>query len=194
MAERTRRRQVRRAARDDLELVARMRDGDMAAVGELFDRFAGDAADYAERRMALAPDDAREVASEAFERVREATMRGHGPRVSFKAYLYTAVRSVCHDRTARHRWLVLTPDVASVHEPAVPAPDAAWLADRSDLAEAFRSLPDRWQRVLWATEVLGLKPEDLAGELGISANAASALAYRARNALRVAYGASVSAA
>jgi hypothetical protein len=48
-------------------------------------------------------------------------------------------------------------------------------------------LPERWRLALWKTEVEGVKPRDLADELGLSANATSALIYRAREGLREAY-------
>jgi hypothetical protein len=49
------------------------------------------------------------------------------------------------------------------------------------------SLPERWQSVLWYTEVEGQRPARLAPILGIDAAAVAALAYRAREGLRQAY-------
>src|SRR5690606_38545467 len=54
-------------------------------------------------------------------------------------------------------------------------------------AKAFASLPERWQMVLWHTEVEGQKPAEVAELLGMSANSVSALAYRAREGLRQAF-------
>ena len=54
-------------------------------------------------------------------------------------------------------------------------------------ARAFASLPERWQLVLWHTEVEGQKPAEVAPLLGMTANSVSALAYRAREGLRQAY-------
>ncbi len=54
-------------------------------------------------------------------------------------------------------------------------------------AKAFASLPERWQAVLWHTEVEGEKPAAIAPLLGLTANGVSALAYRAREGLRQAY-------
>ena len=50
-----------------------------------------------------------------------------------------------------------------------------------------RPLPERWQAVLWHTEVEGQKPAEVAVLLGMSANSVSALAYRAREGLRQAF-------
>ena len=48
------------------------------------------------------------------------------------------------------------------------------------MADAFAQLPDRWQSVLWLTEVERLRPREVAEMLGISANNVSQLAVRAR--------------
>jgi hypothetical protein len=54
-------------------------------------------------------------------------------------------------------------------------------------AQAFAALPERWQAVLWHTEVEGEKPAQVAPLLGLTPNGVSALAYRAREGLRQAY-------
>ncbi|TMR00402.1 hypothetical protein ETD83_16710, partial [Actinomadura soli] len=59
--------------------------------------------------------------------------------------------------------------------------------ERSMIARAFRSLPGRWRTVLWHTEVERAKPAEIAPLLGLTANGAAALAYRAREGLRQAY-------
>jgi Putative zinc-finger/Sigma-70, region 4 len=76
-----------------------------------------------------------------------------------------------------------------VPEPISDAADSPALAqaDRALITEAFESLPERWQAVLWHTAVEGQQPKELAGALGVSANAAAAMAYRAREKLRQAY-------
>src|SRR5918997_2473979 len=61
------------------------------------------------------------------------------------------------------------------------------LADREIITRAFEELPDRWQAVLWHTAVEGRQPRELAEVLGVTANAASAMSYRARERLRQAY-------
>ena len=59
--------------------------------------------------------------------------------------------------------------------------------ENSAAAAAFASLPERWQLVLWHTEVEGQKPAEVGELLGMSANSVSALAYRAREGLRQAF-------
>ncbi|MFP3686343.1 hypothetical protein SB847_21820, partial [Bacillus sp. SIMBA_026] len=55
------------------------------------------------------------------------------------------------------------------------------------VAKAFRSLPERWQAVLWYLDVERMKPAAVAPILGLSPNAVSALALRAREGLRREY-------
>ena len=54
-------------------------------------------------------------------------------------------------------------------------------------ARAFASLPERWQLVLWHTEVEGQRPAEVAPLLGLTPNAVSQLAHRAREGLRQAF-------
>jgi hypothetical protein len=80
----------------------------------------------------------------------------------------------------------------TVHDEAVgysASSDERSLADfeHSVVVVAYRSLPERWQAILWYTEIEKRTPAEVAPLLGLSANGAAALAYRARSALRVAY-------
>jgi hypothetical protein len=76
----------------------------------------------------------------------------------------------------------------SVLDQTMAEPDAAVQAfESSTVARAFRSLPERWQAVLWYLDVERMKPAAVAPILGVSANAVSALAVRAREGLRRQY-------
>ncbi|MZE81369.1 RNA polymerase subunit sigma-24, partial [Streptomyces sp. SID5475] len=56
-------------------------------------------------------------------------------------------------------------------------------AERSEVVRAFRVLPAPWQTVLWHTLVEAESPESAARLLGMSPEAAAALAHRARKGL-----------
>lgn len=167
----------------DLDLLARARQGDPSATAELYRRHA-DAA----RRLASAyrrvgdPDD---LVNDAFERVLGALERGSGPVEAFRAYLFVTLRRLAAEQAARSRDEptadVPEPVEAAAHGPAFDP------ADRQIVLNAYQSLPDRWQSVLWHTAVEGRPPRDLAPVLGMSANAVAALASRAREKLREAY-------
>jgi RNA polymerase sigma factor (sigma-70 family) len=118
---------------------------------------------------------------------------GRGPDSAFRAYLLTALRHVAYDKTRRDRKVELTDDVTSVsgintEKISEPFLDTAVAGlDRSLAAKAFARLPERWQTVLWHTEIEGQSPAAVAPMLGLTANGVSALAYRAREGLRQAY-------
>ncbi|WP_433160881.1 sigma-70 family RNA polymerase sigma factor [Kribbella sp. CA-247076] len=170
----------------DAELIARVRTGDLEAYGELFGRH-----HHAAERMArqLVPaNDADDLASDAFAKVLDALRGGGGPDVSFRAYLLTTVRRVHVDRIRSGRKVQATDDIAAYErEPETFDDPTVTGFESGAAAKAFASLPERWQAVLWHTEVEGEKPAAIAPLLGLTANGVSALAYRAREGLRQAY-------
>ncbi|TCC46456.1 sigma-70 family RNA polymerase sigma factor [Kribbella capetownensis] len=170
----------------DAELIARVRNGDLEAYGELFGRH-----HHAAERMArqLVPaNDADDLASDAFAKVLDALRSGGGPDISFRAYLLTTVRRVHVDRIRSGRKVQATDDIAAYErEPETFDDPTVTGFESGAAAKAFASLPERWQAVLWHTEVEGEKPAAIAPLLGLTANGVSALAYRAREGLRQAY-------
>ncbi len=92
-------------------LIARVRNGDLEAYGELFGRH-----HLAAERMArqLVPaNDADDLASDAFAKVLDALRSGGGPDISFRAYLLTTVRRVHVDRIRSGRKVQATDDIAA---------------------------------------------------------------------------------
>ncbi|GAA1617301.1 MULTISPECIES: sigma-70 family RNA polymerase sigma factor [Kribbella] len=170
----------------DAEFIARVRNGDLEAYGELYARH-----HHAAERMArqLVPaNDADDLASDAFAKVLDALRAGGGPDVSFRAYLLTTVRRVHVDRIRSGKKVQSTDDIASYErEPETFDDPTVTGFESGAAAKAFASLPERWQAVLWHTEVEGEKPAAIAPLLGLTANGVSALAYRAREGLRQAY-------
>ncbi|MGC5009547.1 sigma factor [Streptosporangium sp. DT93] len=76
-------------------------------------------------------------------------------------------------------------DEPVVADPGAPLADpSSAVLERSPVARAFRSLPERWQLVLWHTEVERTAPEDTALLLGLTVGGTDALAYRAREGMR----------
>ncbi|WP_049797438.1 sigma-70 family RNA polymerase sigma factor [Kribbella flavida] len=170
----------------DAELIARVRTGDLEAYGELFARH-HQAAERMARQLVPA-NDADDLASDAFSKVLDALRNGGGPDVSFRAYLLTTVRRVHVDRIRAGRKVQTTDDIAAYEREPQGFDDPTVTGFESGAAaKAFASLPERWQAVLWHTEVEGEKPAAIAPLLGLTANGVSALAYRAREGLRQAY-------
>ena len=170
----------------DADLIAASRSGDAAAYATLYQRHAA-AAHRLAGQLVRGPAEADDVVAESFAKVLDLLRRGGGPEGAFRPYLLTAVRRSAYDRhRAMSRQLVT--DQMEAFDPGVPFADPA-VADleRSMVARAFASLPERWQAVLWHTEIEGARPAEVASLLGLTANGVAALAYRAREGLRQAY-------
>ncbi|WP_433341088.1 sigma-70 family RNA polymerase sigma factor [Streptomyces sp. CA-253872] len=183
----------------DGDLLQRARGGDEAAYGELYQRHAEGVRRYA-RTCCRDRDTADDLTAEVFARTLAALRRGAGPEYAMRAYLLTTVRRVAADwtKTARREHLVddfavfaaqaartasadedtldLGADVLAMHE-----------AEQSMAVRAFRSLPERWQAVLWHTEVEDESPSEVAVLFGLDANGTRVLASRAREGLKQAY-------
>ncbi len=169
----------------DAELISAVRGGDVLAYGELFERHVEAARRLA--RQLVSHGDVDDLVSDAFAKVLGVLQRGGGPDVAFRAYLLTAVRRLHVDRIRAGSRLTTTDDLTPF-DPGVPFRDTAVEGfENAAAAKAFASLPERWQLVLWHTEVEGAKPAEVAALLGMSANSVSALAYRAREGLRQAF-------
>ena len=65
--------------------------------------------------------------------------------------------------------------------------DVDAMVNSATIAEAFSSLPERWQHALWLSEVEQLPPRAIADVLHLRPNSVAALTYRARDALRKAW-------
>ncbi|MEV5161901.1 sigma-70 family RNA polymerase sigma factor [Streptomyces sp. NPDC053728] len=184
----------------DAQLIQGMRTGDDQAYEELFRRHSGAVRRYA-RTCCRDAHTADDLTAEVFARTLQAVRGGKGPEEAVRAYLMTAVRHVAAawTRSAKREHLVedfavfaaqatrsselseadtldLGADVLAMHE-----------ADRSMAVQAFRSLPERWQAVLWHTAVEEESPSEVAPLFGLTANATAVLAVRAREGLKQAY-------
>jgi RNA polymerase sigma factor (sigma-70 family) len=166
------------------ELLRMSRAGHPEAFAELFRRHRSTAVRVAARTSRdLDPED---VAAEAFARVWSALSRGRGPDHAFRPYLVAAVRNVALNRCRGNR--ELTTDPAMLPEPETePDGMATAMAEAHLICAAFASLPERWQRALWATEVEEQPMAEFARSIGVSSNSASALCLRARDGLKSAW-------
>lgn len=174
----------------DPELIAGVRAGDTAAFGVLYERHV-DAARKVAAVYTNAAADVDDVVSESFSRVLRALQRGDGPDLAFRAYLFTIVRRTGLDLIDRGIRTKPRDDMGE-YESSLgygPSSDEPAIAgfEHGMVADAFKSLPERWQAVLWYTEVEKKSPREIAPLLGLSANGVAALSYRAREALRQAY-------
>ena len=168
----------------DSDLMAEARAGGHAPLAELWRRH--HRAGVLAARRCTASIDPDDLVSEAFARIIRALRAGGGPREAFRPYLYATIRNVAARWASTERSVTID-DWAGVEQAETVDDPAVRALERTLTARAFRSLPDRWQTVLWYTEVEGLDPHEVAPLLGLSPNGVAALAYRARDALRTAW-------
>ncbi|GAB3283481.1 sigma-70 family RNA polymerase sigma factor [Microbacterium lacusdiani] len=168
----------------DADLVLRSRSGDGEAFGELWRRHYRSGVVVARSvTSSIDPDD---LVQEAYARIFQAIQRGGGPTGSFRAYLFTSIRNTAA-AWGRAQSEQTIDELETLEDPE--STDEATLAalDRSLTHTAFRSLPTRWQEVLWYTEIEQLKPAEIAPLLGMKPVAVAQLAFRAREGLREAW-------
>ncbi|MFE4309891.1 sigma-70 family RNA polymerase sigma factor [Streptomyces sp. NPDC056891] len=189
----------------DSELVQLMRDGDGSAYEELFRRHSDAVRRYA-RTCCRDAHTADDLTAEVFARTLQAVRGGAGPEQAVRAYLMTTVRRVAANWTRTQRREHLVEDFAVFADEAARSSEvsdqtasfgagldlgadvlAMHEAEQSLAMQAFRSLPERWQAVLWHTTVEEESPSEVAPLFGLTANATAVLASRAREGLKQAY-------
>ncbi|MEE1797200.1 sigma-70 family RNA polymerase sigma factor [Streptomyces sp. JV176] len=184
----------------DADLIQRMRAGDDSAYEELFRRHSEPVRRYA-RTCCRDAHTADDLTAEVFARTLQAVRGGAGPEQAVRAYLLTTVRRVAASWTKSAKREQLVDDFAvfaaqAARTSEVSAEDTLDLgadvlamheAEQSMAMQAFRSLPERWQAVLWHTTVEEESPSEIAPLFGLTANATAVLASRAREGLKQAY-------
>lgn len=170
--------------RPDADLLAAAGEGDEEASDELFRRHHTAVLRYA-RGLVRDQHLAEDLTSEAFTRTFAAMRQGGGPRDACRPYLYTVVRNTATDWARGARRTVVTDEVAEWASDSEEEPPDVDELDA--LVRAFRSLPERWQTVLWYTVIEDEPVGQVAELLGMEKGAVSQLAFRAREGLRQAF-------
>ncbi|MFF7641456.1 sigma-70 family RNA polymerase sigma factor [Streptomyces canus] len=184
----------------DADLIERMRSGDDTAYEALYRRHADAVRRYA-RTCCRDAHTADDLTAEVFARMLQAVRGGHGPEHAVRAYLLTSIRRVAAGWTKSAKREQLVDDFAVFAAQAARTSEvsddgtldlgadvrAMHVAEQSMAMHAFRSLPERWQAVLWHTEVEDESPSEVATLFGLDANGTRVLASRAREGLKQAY-------
>ncbi|MEV4186190.1 sigma-70 family RNA polymerase sigma factor, partial [Streptosporangium canum] len=167
---------------EDPALTRLVRAGDDRAVSELYERHYPAVIAFA-RRLCQDPHTAEDLASEAFARTLRTVRNGPaGPTGDWRPYLYAVVRNTAAEWARSDQRSVLTGEFRE-DDLTTAAPEPP-----DDLVtRAYRSLPPRWQTVLWHTLIEDEEPERVAKILGITPGNVGVLAFRAREGLRKAY-------
>ncbi len=166
----------------DEALLAAVREGDIDQFGQLYKRYYGMARAIAFKHTSDASrvDD---VVSESFARILQALKNGKGPHSYMGGYLSTTIAHL-----AGEYGMLSAKELPSEQEhlEAMGSLDDTVLKlhESHEVVTAFTSLPERWQTVLWMTEIELKKPREVATAMALSPNAVSALAVRAKESLR----------
>ena len=172
--------------RADADLVEAVRGGDRAAFGELYVRHRDSAYRFA--CVLLGTDQgAEDLVAEAYAKVLHRLASGGGPRTAFRSYILTTVRTTLYKQMSADRLMDRTAELSTLSLGVSQDDTVLAEFENSAVSRAFNSLPGRWQLVLRYLEFDGLTTTAAAERLGMQANAVSALAFRARDALRLAY-------
>ncbi|WP_345045313.1 sigma-70 family RNA polymerase sigma factor [Arthrobacter methylotrophus] len=170
----------------DGELLEAVRAGSSEEYGILFERYRRTALRVASRYSSdthLAED----AVHEAFASILSAIRSGFGPSQTFGPYLYSSVINAM--RRLNLRKLREKPMDIETLEGAIGRTDERFAGVTTDdlVQTVLRSLPPRWQEVLWYLEVEAMAPREVGPILGLTPNATVALHRRAKVGLRLGY-------
>ena len=169
-------------------LVQQAAAGSGASFAALYDRYELSVFNYC-LRLLSSPDDAADATQEAFVGVLRRLQTDDSPVLDFPSYLFTAARNesyaVMRRRERTHPTDAPPEDPLQVSSVESDPERAALLQDSQDqVRSANARLAPRYREVLALREVAGRSYEEIGVILGISANAAAQLLWRARNKLR----------
>lgn len=155
---------------DDLALVRRIADGDAAALGELYDRFAGMLLALARRILGPAGD-AEEVLQESLVQVWNQAERYDAERSSVSTWLILILRSRALDRLRSRSARARTAEAAAAQPPPIDTSSAAeqhvFHRERRERVRAvLAELPDEQRRVIELAFYEGLSQSEIAVRTG----------------------------
>lgn len=151
----------------DAVCFARVRDGDLAALGMLYDRYHSDVADTAARAGVL-PADLEDVVHETFLTL--VTRAGeYDGRASARPWILgVAWRVAAGRRRSLRRWLQALVGLGNHPQPPADDPEsaAARREQRTAFQQALAALPEKMQAVVVLVEVEGLSGRKQAAPWG----------------------------
>jgi RNA polymerase sigma-70 factor, ECF subfamily len=178
-----------RAERDALdgEAMRRIREGDEAAIGELYDRYSPVALGMA-LKIVRDEGEAEDVVHDAFVAVVERADQYRPERGSVVAWLVTTVRNLALDRARRRIRRAQITDDELRHEPAEPIADPellSWLgAERRLVRKALDALSPAQRSTLEIAFFEGLSYPEIAERENVPLGTVKSRAARALAALR----------
>jgi RNA polymerase sigma-70 factor (ECF subfamily) len=175
----------------DAELLHRVAVGDGAAIGLLYDRYAGVLMGLA-TRILRDRTDAEDLLHDAFVIVSDRARQYDSARGSVASWLITLVRNLSIDRMRRRdrRGVLVREVLASEPAPVLTSPEelAGVAAERKTVLRALSSLPDVQRATLERAFFEGLSYSEIAEREGVPLGTVKSRAARALRALHEALG------
>ncbi len=173
---------------EDSEVVAAILAGDLAGLGEAYDRYATSLYSYC-RSMLREPADAADAVQDTFV-IAASKLRGLRDPGKLRAWLYAVARNQCLRQLQAGIVTSELDEAADVFLDPDDTPNAVEQAELRDLVrDAIDGLNDGEQDVLELSLRHALDGGELAAVLGVSRNHANALLSRARSQLERSLGA-----
>ena len=170
------------SGKTDEALLLAVLEGKLEAYGELYERYYPMARAIAFKHTSDV-NRVDDIVSESFARILQALKNGKGPHSYMGGYLSTTIAHL-----AGEYGLLTKKEVPSEQEhiEAMGTLDetVVQLHESDEVISAFTSLPERWQTVLWMSEIEAKKPREIAAAMDLTPNAVSALAIRAKESLK----------
>lgn len=170
-------------ADEDGPLVARVRRGDTSAFGELVEKYQHRVVNVA-RAMLSRPDEAEDVAQEAFLRAYRG-LKGFRGDSLFRTWLFRIAANTARTHLARRRERREEPPVDEVFDRlASPEDLERGLVDRDRLDRALAAVPVEFREVLVLRDIEGLDYREISAALDVPIGTVESRLFRGRQRLR----------
>lgn len=171
----------------DEVLVARAKQGDLLAYGELVSRYQNQVYNLA-RRMLPSEEDAEDAAQETFIRLYRCLDQFRG-QARFSTWLYRIAANKCLDawrRKKQEKQQLAGSVFQHSREPTGSGPEEELLREeqRQDVRAALLRLPEKYRIVLVLQHYHGLNYGEISLALGLPAKTVATRIYRAKQMLR----------
>ena len=158
--------------------VRRAQEGDRAALGFLYARYADDVCGYV-RSIVHDQHEAEDITQQVFAKLMTVIGKYEQRAVPFFAWILRVARNVAFDHIRRNRAI----PVEEVWPVGEPSEETGLLGEAEQLREALLGLPPDQREVLVLRHVAGLSPGEIAERLGRTEGSIHGLHHRGRRAL-----------
>ena len=178
---------------EDLVLIERCKQGDQVAYAQLLRKYQNSVYNLC-RKMVRNPEDARDLAQEAFVKT-FATLERYNPVYAFSSWLYKITANLCIDHIRKQRMKLYSIDdpvegdegpIARQLEDPGQRPDE--ISERGEMRLAIRTaidrLPPHYRMILIMRHQEQLSYEEIAQALDIPLGTVKARIHRAREGLK----------